>query len=96
MSGRGGAFARVLSNPSVRRMQLAFFGSAIGDWAFGTAVIVWAYAVGGASGVGAYAALRFLVGAEAGPLGAAVADRVSRKHYMMAVDAIRAVVVALS
>ena len=38
----------VFRNPSLRRMQLALAGSMIGDWAYSTAVIVWAFGVGGA------------------------------------------------
>ncbi|WP_056793387.1 MULTISPECIES: MFS transporter [unclassified Nocardioides] len=84
---------QVLANPALRRVQLAFFGSTLGDWAYSTAIVVWAYTAGGATAVGVYLALRFLVGAVAGPIGATVADRVSRKHYMMSVDAIRAALV---
>ena len=92
MSGQRGSIVRVLRSPALRRVQLAFFGSTLGDWAYGIAVMVWAYDEGGAAAVGAYQALRFVVGAVAGPLGAHVADRVgSRKRYMMANDAIRAV-----
>ncbi|WP_243060792.1 MFS transporter [Nocardioides sp. SR21] len=90
-----GSIKRVLANPSLRRIQLAFFGSTMGDWAYGVAVMVWAYTEGGAAAVGIYQALRFVVAAVAGPLGAHVADRVgSRKRYMMANDAVRAVLVA--
>ncbi|GAA1154058.1 hypothetical protein GCM10009606_35470 [Nocardioides aquiterrae] len=86
---------RVLRSPALRRIQLAFFGSTLGDWAYGIAVMVWAYDEGGAAAVGVYQALRFVVGAVAGPLGAHVADRVgSRKRFMMANDATRAGLVA--
>ena len=95
MSGQRGAIVHVLRSPALRRVQLAFFGSTLGDWAYGIAVMVWAYSAGGAAAVGAYQALRFVVGAVAGPLGAHLADRVgSRKRFMMANDAIRAVLVA--
>lgn len=95
MSGQRGSIVRVLKSPALRRVQLAFFGSTLGDWAYGIAVTVWAYGEGGAGAVGLYMALRFVVGAIAGPLGAHVADQVgSRKRYMMANDAIRAVLVA--
>ena len=97
MSGQRGSIVRVLRNPGLRRIQLAFFGSTMGDWAFGVAVMVWAYTEGGAAAVGVYQALRFVVAAVAGPLGAHAADRVgSRKRYMMANDAVRAVLVALA
>ncbi|WP_169743023.1 hypothetical protein [Knoellia subterranea] len=38
---------RVLANRNLRRVQLAFFTSVIGDWAYGTALTVWAYLHGG-------------------------------------------------
>lgn len=87
------SLTRVFANPSLRRIQLAFFGSTLGDWAYSTALVVWAFSVGGATAVGVYLALRFVVGAVAGPIGATVADRVARKHYMMANDATRAVLI---
>src|SRR3954464_9012182 len=95
MSGQRGSIVRVLKNPALRRIQLAFLGSTLGDWAYGVAVTVWAYSEGGAAAVGVYLALRFVVAAVAGPLGAALADNVgSRKRYMMANDGTRAVLVA--
>ena len=35
--------------PASRRIELALAGSMIGDWAYATAVAVWAYGVGGAT-----------------------------------------------
>ena len=84
----------VFGNPALRRVQLAFFGSGIGDWAYATAVTVWAYQDGGAAAVGAFQAARFILAAVAGPLGATIADRMSRRTFMMASDAARAVLVA--
>ncbi|GAW49957.1 MULTISPECIES: MFS transporter [unclassified Nocardioides] len=91
-----GSLKQVLTNPALRRIQLAFFGSTLGDWAYATAVTVWAYQVGGATAVGVFQAVRFVSVAIAGPLGALVADKVSRKHFMLTVDAIRGVLVALA
>lgn len=90
----GQCLRRVLANPSLRRVQLAFFGSVMGDWAYLTAVTVFAYQIGGATAVGAFASVRFLAIAVAGPVGALVADRVSRKAFMMSLDAIRALLIA--
>ena len=87
---------RVLKNPNLRRIQLAFFGSLTGDWAYATAITVWAYQEGGATAVGIFQAARFIGMAVAGPLGAVVADRVSRKTFMMTTDLIRAVLVSVS
>jgi MFS family permease len=85
---------RVLANRPLRRVQLAFFGSLIGDWAYGTALTVWAYRDGGASAVGAFTAARFVSMALTSPLGAAIADRVPRRTFMMTLDLVRAVLVA--
>ncbi|MBA8802729.1 MFS family permease [Nocardioides ginsengisegetis] len=85
---------RVLANRRLRRVQLAFLGSGMGDWAYATAITVWAYSVGGATAVGVFSAVRFVTIAVAAPLGAVVADRVARKTFMMASDATRAVLVA--
>ena len=85
---------RVLRNPRVRRLQLAFLGSTLGDWAFATAMVVWAYGDGGAKAVGAYQAVRFITMAVAGPIGSVVADRVSRRTFMIVIDVIRAALVA--
>ncbi|WP_344766348.1 MFS transporter [Aeromicrobium panaciterrae] len=83
----------VLRNPRVRRLQLAFLGSTLGDWAFATAMVVWAYQDGGATAVGVYQAVRFIVLAVAGPIGSVLADRMSRRLFMITTDVLRAVLV---
>ena len=85
---------RVLANKPLRRVQLAFFGSLVGDWAYGTALTVWAYRDGGATAVGAFTAARFVSMALTAPLGAVIADRVPRRAFMMALDLVRAVLVS--
>ena len=83
----------VWRNRDVRRLQLAFVGSEIGSWAYAMAIMVWAYDVGGAALVGTWAGVRSLLGAVGAPIGGAIADRWSRRAYMLAVDAICAVLV---
>jgi len=86
---------RVLANGNLRRVQLAFFASVIGDWAQATALTVWAYTDGGAAAVGAFTAARFIAVAVAGPLGSVIADKVPRRTFMVATDVIRAILVSL-
>ena len=43
----GHSMRSVFVNKNLRRMQLAFAGSLVGNWAYATAVAVWAYGVGG-------------------------------------------------
>ncbi|TWP36922.1 MFS transporter [Leekyejoonella antrihumi] len=87
---------KVLRNRNLRRVQLAFFGSGIGDWSYATALAVYAYQHGGVTAVGIFQAVRFLVRTMAGPLGAVIADRVPRRAFMMGSDATRAVLVAVA
>ncbi|HEX6149096.1 MFS transporter [Nocardioides sp.] len=75
-------------------MQVAFLGSAVGDWAYATAIVVWAYDAGGARAVGIWLGIRFVLGALTAPIGAVYADRWSRRGLMMLTDALRAVAVA--
>jgi MFS family permease len=85
---------RVLRNPRIRRLQLAFLGSTLGDWAYATAIVVWAYQDGGAAAVGAYQAVRFITMAVVAPIGGVVADRMSRRTFMVVSDLLRTVLVA--
>lgn len=93
-TGPGGSLRAVLGNPDLRRVQLAFLGSAVGDWAYATAIVVWAYAEGGAAAVGIWMGVRFVLGAVTTPFLALLADRWPRRRVMMGADAVRAVVVA--
>src|SRR6476469_3902149 len=79
----------VFGNPSLRRIELGLAGSMIGDWAYATAVVVWAYGVGGARLVGIWGALRLLLMAFASPLGSMLADRLPRKRVLVTSDVLR-------
>ena len=84
------SFAAVFANRNFRRIELAFAGSAIGDWAYATAVAVWAYGEGGAKALGVWMAIRATLMAVTTPFGAALADKMSRKRLMIIADLIRA------
>ena len=88
------SFAAVFANRNFRRIELAFAGSAIGDWAYTTAVAVWAYGEGGAKALGVWMAIRATLMAVTTPFGAALADKMSRKRLMIIADLIRAVLIA--
>jgi MFS family permease len=83
----------VAENPGLRRLNLALAGSLIGDWAYSTAIIVWAYQHGGATAVGVWAAVRLGLAAVATPFGAVLADRYPRIAVMVASDLLRATLV---
>lgn len=89
-----GSLRSVFVNPNLRRLQLAFAGSLMGNWAYATAVAVWAYGVGGAKAVGVFAAVRLALMAVATPFVSTFADRYPRKMVMIASDLYCAVLVA--
>jgi MFS family permease len=84
----------VFRNPGLRRIELALTGSMIGDWAYATAVTVWAYDVGGVTAVGVWTAIRLTLMALTAPLGSMLADRFPRKGVMIMADLVRGVLVA--
>lgn len=85
--------AAVFRNRNLRRIELAFAGSVVGDWAYATAVTVWAYGVGGAKAVGVWAAIRLLGMAIIAPIAAGLVDRLPRKAVMVGADLVRAALV---
>jgi MFS family permease len=86
----------VFRNPGLRRVELALTGSMIGDWAYATAVTVWAYGVGGVTAVGVWTAIRLSMMAFTAPFAATLVDRFPRKTMMVLSDLTRAVLVVLA
>ncbi len=89
----GQSLSTVFGNPGLRRVNLAFAGSAIGDWAYATAIVVWAYGVGGVTAVGIWGTVRLLLMAVVTPFASTLVDRFPRKTVMIAADLTRAVLV---
>ncbi len=65
MDGRGSqvraslaAVRSVFANPNLRRIELAFAGSAIGHYAFSVSTMIYAYHEGGVTAVGVVTAVR--------------------------------------
>ena len=94
-SGTYKSLATVFGNPGLRRVNLAFAGSSIGDWAYATAMVVWAYGVGGVTAVGIWGTARLTMMTLASPFSATIVDRFPRKNVMIFADLTRAVLVGL-
>ncbi len=92
----GRSLSAVFANRNLRRIELAFAGSAIGDWAYGTAMLVWAYEVGGARTVGIWMAIRFTLMALSAPFTSQLADKLPRKRLMIGTDLVRGILVTSS
>ena len=87
------ALRRVFRNPGLRRLNLAFAGSIIGDWAFAVVISLYAYDKGGATALGVVGVVRYLSMAVLAPLLSTLADRYRRKRVMIGADLARAVLV---
>jgi len=85
-----GSLGATFRNPNLRRIQLAWMGSVVGNWSYSVALAVYAYGQGGAAAVGLVAVIRLLPSALAAPIVAVAADRFSRVRVMVAADLIRA------
>jgi MFS family permease len=90
------AFGEVFRNPDLRRLQLAWAGSLIGNWSYFVALAVYAYDQGGAAAVGLVGVIRMLPAAIASPFLASLADRYPRKLVMVVADVVRAVLMLLA
>jgi MFS family permease len=83
----------VFRNPGLRRLQLAFGGSIVGDWAYAVAVAVYAYDRGGPTAVGVLGVIRYISLAVVTPFASTLGDRYPRRLVMVASDGTRAVLV---
>ena len=90
----GRAFRDVFRNQALRRIELAWAASIVGTWAYGIAVIVYAYEQGGATAVGVVGLARWLAAAVASPFAAILGDRYDRRWVMASSDLARAALIA--
>jgi MFS family permease len=84
------AFGGVFRNRALRRLELAWACSIVGAWAYGVAVVVYAFEHGGARAVGVVGLLRWGTAALASPFAAALGDRYDRRLVMVGSDLLRA------
>jgi MFS family permease len=88
------ALRDVFRNPNLRRVQIAYAGAIMGQYAYSIAVSVYAYHHGGAAAVGLVAFVRLTAAALIAPFAASLADRHRRERVMLVSDLARAVCVA--
>ena len=87
------AFREVFRNPGLRRLELAWAGAILGTWAYGIAVVVYAYEHGGPTAVGIVGLLRWVAAGLASPFAALLGDRYDRRLVMVASDLSRVVLI---
>lgn len=76
----------VFANPNLRRIEIAYGGSAIGNYAFALTVGVYAFHHGGTTAVGLVAAVRLAAAATVAPFAAFLTDRLPRERVLLASD----------
>ena len=96
LADAGRSLREVFRNPGLRRVQLAFAGSIIGDWAYATAFAVYAYEHGGATAVGIVVTLRYVLRALATPFTSILGDRYPRRLVMIGSDLTAALLMAVA
>ena len=89
-----GAMRAVFANRDLRRVQLAWAASFIGRWAYGVALLVFAYKADGAAAVGVLSLVKTLAAAFSAPFTSSLADRFPRARVMLATDLARTAVLA--
>ncbi len=87
------ALVEVFRNRNLRRLNIAFGGSIVGDWAYAIGVSVYAYNRGGATAVGTLGVVRFVTMSLLAPLTSSLADKFDRKRVMLTVDILRVLLV---
>jgi MFS family permease len=80
----------VFQSRALRRLQLAWAGFYVSEWASFVALSVYAYHVGGAAGVGLLGVVRMFPSALGVLAGTALADRTQRERVLLAVQLTRA------
>lgn len=90
----GASLQRVFQNPGLRRLNIAFAGSNMGNWAFSVAISIYAYQHGGATVLGVVGVIRYVSMAVFGPLTSTLGDKFARKGVMVTSDLVRAVLIA--
>jgi MFS family permease len=80
---RVSAFALIARNRDLLRLEAAFAGFSMAEWATWIAVMVFAYQRGGASEAGLVAVVQLVPSAVVAPFASALGDRYQRRRFLM-------------
>jgi MFS family permease len=96
LSGAGRSLREVFRNPALRRIQLAWAGSIVGDWAYATAFSLYAYEQGGPTALGVVAVVRYVLRALITPFTSVLGDKYPRRLVMIGSDLTAAVLIVVA
>jgi MFS family permease len=86
----------VFANPNIRRVELAWIITILGQWAYYVALAVFAYKEGGAAAVGLVGLIRTIPAALSVPFSSMLADRYPRQYVLVAGNLGRMIVLLAS
>jgi MFS family permease len=89
-------FGATFTNPNLRRVELAWISTVLGQWAYYVALSVFAYKEGGAAAVGIVGLIRTIPSAISAPLSSVLSDRYPRQRIMLVASTARALVLIAS
>jgi MFS family permease len=89
-------FTDVVRNANLRRLELAWALSIVSSWAYSIAVVVFAFAEGGATAVGLVSLLRWVAAGLISPFAALLSDRYDRRRVMVGSDLLRAALIGVA
>jgi hypothetical protein len=93
---RRATFRDALRSPDVRRIELGWGFSVVGEFASAVALVVFAYAAGGAALVAVYGLFRMLAGVTVALAIAGIGDRVRSEVLLRASTALKAILLTLA
>jgi MFS family permease len=96
ISQSAAAFKSVFANPSLRRLELAWAASIVGNWAYLVAVSVYAYDIGGEAAVGLLLLLRLVPAALIAPFAGLLADRYPRERVLLVANLLRVCLISIA
>jgi MFS family permease len=85
-----GTLAEIFRNPQLGRLELAWGGRHVGEWASFVALSIWAFEQGGAAAVGVLGLVRMGATAIALPFGGVLTDRYPRQRVLLGIYLARA------
>ncbi|HEY6709527.1 MAG TPA: MFS transporter, partial [Actinomycetota bacterium] len=89
-----GVVRTVSGNPGLLRVELAFVGFNVAEWATWVSILAFAYGVGGAAATGLVALVQLVPAALVAPLAAIAGDRYRRERVLLAGYAAQALAMA--
>jgi MFS family permease len=79
--------------PDLRRVELAFFGFNMAEWAISIAIAVYAYGQSGARGVGLVSAIQLIPAAVFAPFASVLGDRYRREVMLLVAYGVQVVTI---